>query len=303
MDSESLVARFANINVWKKGDRRAPHKPLLLLITLARLQRRETRLAPYEELERPLRELLRAYGPTRNVQPELPFWWLQSDGLWEIPEVEALHAATRHLKQRGKHKSPKYLRACGARGGLPEDLWTELRSRPGVVNRIVAQLLEDSFPASLHDDILDAVGMPWVVETDRPRRRRDPGFRPTILRIYEHRCAVCGYDGRLGQSDLGLEAAHIKWHAAGGPDRADNGLALCVYHHKALDRGAISLADDHVVLVSQDVHGQSGVEEWLLRYSGQRVRAPIEGHDRPAVPFVRWHRGEVFHEPARAWAV
>jgi uncharacterized protein len=69
------------------------------------------------------------------------------------------------------------------------------------------------------------------------RRRRDPRFREEILRIYERRCAVCGYDGRLGTTDLAIEAAHIKWHAAGGPDAAENGLALCSFHHVALEPG------------------------------------------------------------------
>ena len=42
----------------------------------------------------------------------------------------------------------------------------------------------------------------------------------------------------LDQETLGIEAAHIKWHQAGGPDTEDNGLALCTLHHKRFDRGA-----------------------------------------------------------------
>jgi len=47
-----------------------------------------------------------------------------------------------------------------------------------------------------------------------------------ILRIYEHRRAVCGWDAMLDNTELALEAAHIRWHAAGGTDTADNGLYL-----------------------------------------------------------------------------
>ena len=47
--------------------------------------------------------------------------------------------------------------------------------------------------------------MPYVQVARR--RPRDPAFRDTILRIYEYRCAVCGYDALLGSTDLGIEAA------------------------------------------------------------------------------------------------
>lgn len=64
------------------------------------------------------------------------------------------------------------------------------------------------------------------------KRSRDPNFRNKILRAYKYSCAVCGFNVRLGNNLVGIEAAHIKWHQAGGPDREDNGIALCSMHHK-----------------------------------------------------------------------
>ena len=52
---------------------------------------------------------------------------------------------------------------------------------------------------------------------------------------------------------MGLEAAHIRWFAYGGPDEADNGLALCSFHHHALDRGGITISPELRVLVSQHI--------------------------------------------------
>ena len=43
---------------------------------------------------------------------------------------------------------------------------------------------------------------------------------------YGDRCAVCG-----------VEAAHVMWLQAGGPDDVRNGLVLCALHHAAFDRG------------------------------------------------------------------
>ena len=77
--------------MWKRGGERAPHKPLLLLLALGRVSRGRERLVRYEELEPPLRQLLKRFGPRRRlIGPEFPFWHLQTDGLWEIPERQNL---------------------------------------------------------------------------------------------------------------------------------------------------------------------------------------------------------------------
>jgi len=291
---DALVERFAGITVWKRGGERAPHKPLLLLLALARLQNREPRLIPFAELEKRLARLLADFGPPRKPHPEFPFWHLQSDGLWEIPERAALLADM--ATQPGKHNPRiKAIRAAEAHGGLPKEPYDRLRRRPELINRIVARLLEDNFPQSVHEDLLDAVGMPWTPV----RHPRDPSFRDTILRIYSGRCAVCGYDGQLGYAALGLEAAHVRWHAAGGHDREDNALALCPLHHKALDRGALSLDDNRRVVVSQHVRGSELVDELLIRYAGSSLRPPLAGCLPPALINIQWHRREVFRAPGR----
>lgn len=269
-------------------------------MALARVQRGDDPWMAYEAIEIPLRTLLREFGPPRRSQhPEYPFWWLKSDnGLWTISDLDRLEG----IERTRKNVPPTILRAEHARASLSPEIVAALRQRPALVNRIAVLLLDENFPASLHEDILDAVGMPFVDERLGERAVRDPAFREAILRAYERRCAVCGYDGRLGSSDLGLEAAHVKWHAAGGPDTVDNGLALCVFHHKSFDRGAIGLDDDRCILVSQDVNGQSHVDELILRFSGQPLRVPQEGQPPPAPAFITWHRSEVFRPPPRAVA-
>jgi putative restriction endonuclease len=94
--------------------------------------------------------------------------------------------------------------------------------------------------------------------------------------------------------------AQVTWHAAGGTDTGDNGVALCSFHHKALDRGAIGLDDDRRILVSQHVRGSQGVGEWLLRFIGRPIRPPLQGELAPAAGNIDWHRREVFRKPHRA---
>jgi len=288
---EDVLARFSRIRSWTKGDQRAPHKPLLLLLALARLQRGEPRWISFADVEAQLRDLISDFGPARGtVHPEYPFWRLRSDGVWEVKEAQELES-----KQNASGDLPPTL-LRSAHGGILQELYDSLRVQPALVNSLANQILLDALPASLHDQVLDAVGFPWVT-AGRPLR--DPAFRDEVLRIYERRCAVCGYDGRLGTIGLALEAAHIKWHAAGGPDTPDNGLALCSFHHVALDRGALTIDTDLQLQVSQHAVGQLQFDEYLLRYVGTPLRRPQAGAPLPRAEFLEWHWEWVFRRPKR----
>lgn len=67
-----LKERINNLNIWKKKEQRAPHKPLLLLLALSRLQGGMKRMT-YEETRGALKELLMEFGPPRQCyHPEEP---------------------------------------------------------------------------------------------------------------------------------------------------------------------------------------------------------------------------------------
>ena len=84
MDTEAILNRFDALNIWKQGDQRAPHKPLLVLHALGRWQRGLAEVS-FREAEPDLRGLLREFGPPRKSDhPEQPFWRLQNDGLWVV---------------------------------------------------------------------------------------------------------------------------------------------------------------------------------------------------------------------------
>ena len=98
---------------------------------------------------------------------------------------------------------------------------------------------------------------------------------------------------------MAVEAAHIKWHQAGGPEHEQNGIALCSLHHKLFDRGVFTLDKEMVFQVAENAHGTHGMEEWLLRYHGQEVRNPVQPVYYPESEFINWHVKEVFKGPAR----
>jgi len=296
LTDDEIIRHFSEITVWKARGKRAPHKPLLLLYALARIQRKEDRLVFFEEIEKPLKELLRAFGPPTDPRPYYPFWHLRTSDIWQLPDEKELET---HQDSAGT-VSRRVLLDMRATAGFDALLDRRLRTNPKLVCAITQVILDEHFPNSYHEDILNAVGMPWIQVT--AINARDPGFRKRILRIYEHRCAICGWDARIQNTDLALEAAHIRWHKAGGPDSEDNGLALCSLHHRVFDYGGLCLDDDLRIRVSQDCYGGRETNEMLLRYAGQRIRGPQYGSPCPSPRFLEWHRTQVFRGPVRPTA-
>jgi putative restriction endonuclease len=166
------------------------------------------------------------------------------------------------------------------------------------VSEIAARLLENHFPESIHQDILAEVGLTLGAEK-AATKKRDPQFRQRVLTAYEYRCAVCGFDVRLGSVSIALDAAHIRWHQAGGPDQENNGLALCVLHHKTFDLGAFTVNHDGRLLVSDQAHGTDGFQEALMSRHGKPVRPPQRKEWKPIPSYLDWHAKEVFRGKAR----
>lgn len=292
---------MTRINTWRSGDQRAPHKPLLLLLALGRLLGDEPRLGQFgDQIEPQLRGLLQRFGPPRqSLHPEEPYKRLRADGLWEIPGYDRLPPTA--------SGGPALQALRASAGGLPDQVFQLLRSDPALAVETAQVILGGHFPLSMHADICEAAGIPVAALHDRTRQVRNPGpvrdpqFRHRVLRAYNRRCAVCGYEIRIGDRLLGLDASHIKWHAYGGPDIVPNGLALCMLHHRALDAGALGLEHDGRrdirILISREVSGDDASLGRLLDFRGNFLRPPQREPDSPDPEFVDWHRTQVFREP------
>ena len=289
MEPCKLKQVIQSIRIWQRNGERAPHKPLLLLYALGRLTRGEPRVMSYEQVKEDLRKLLMEFGPYRqSYSPSYPFVRLTNDGIWEISGKETLHTK--------KDWSDRELADNETAGGFTEAVYRLLKSDPQLVREIAEGILSSNFPDTMHEDILAQVGLDLEFEA---KRVRSPDFRLRVLSAYEYRCAVCDFNVRLGDTLVAVEAAHIKWYQAGGPDSIENGIALCSLHHKLFDRGVFTISVKMIIKVAENAHGTHGMEEWLMRYHGQEVRKPQRPDYYPQGDFVDWHVREVFRGPAR----
>ncbi|MBL8680154.1 MAG: hypothetical protein JNK05_13345 [Myxococcales bacterium] len=229
--------------------------------------------------------------PGRRAQPEYPFWWLQSDDLWEVEGAEG-------AEKRQGHADPKLseLRRVNAKGGFLQEVYDLLTVQPELVVAAARQLLDDHFPPSLHEDLAEAVHLALRRGFVSQGPARDPEFRDAVLNAYAHRCAVCDFDGSLGDRSVGLEAAHVQWFAFGGPSTVANGLGLCALHHKLFDLGVLGISTARELLISSRVAGSAAVAH-LTALRGRPLR-PRTGFPEIGDAFIAWHAAQVFKAPA-----
>jgi len=295
--AEDWLGRVAAVRKWSRGDTRAPHKPLLLLFALGRLQQ-QGRNEPiaYTDAEESLSHLLAEFGPPHRTTPAYPFVRLAADGLWRLTTASG----------EPVEDQPAALRRAEAKGELEPEFASALLKDPLLLVRVARFLLESEFPESLQMPLAEQVGLDLddaelarVVPIEEHRHRRT-SFRDEVLVAYEYRCAMCGYEGRIGGEAVGLEAAHVQWWAYGGPDEIANGLALCSMHHLLFDRGVIGVNDRRTVVVSRHFIGHDEASRMVVfELLSRPLRPPQPGLPAVAPTHISWHQEQVFRGPAR----
>lgn len=267
----------------KRFDVRAPNKPLLLLYALGQFMKGH-KLIPYESTHPKLRELLIEYGPPvkNDVTTEDPFVRLKNDGLWRVtPDIDHRKISRKVLKELNVH------------GGFTDQILDLFENEPSIIQEVAGALLERNFPKTYHDELLAKVGLDIGV---RIYRKRDSTFRRKVLEAYEEQCAVCGFQAKVNDSVVGVEAAHIKWHQAYGPDTEENGLALCSLHHKLFDKGIFTVRPDRKIEVSQLAIGSGMFKEMVTDFHQKNIRTPSSHLYLPNKEFTDWHIQEVYKE-------
>ena len=291
MSEGGALEQLTALRQYQGDGKRAPHKPLLVLLALGQLASTGTSAMPWSLVQSRLGDLLAEFGTASNSSVSsaaYPFTRLRSDGVWQLSrEVPNDDVGPLNSEPIDGHFTP--------------EIEAELLESSEVLNAVARSLVESQFPLTIAPDVLTAVGLdPDIVLTSQPTtvsagesRKRDANWRRQIVAAWDRSCAFCGYDGALLGAPVGIEAAHIRWFNFGGPDSLDNGLALCSLHHKLLDRGAIGLDESGVILVSDAFSAVGDVGRSVYSLHRRELR-PRPGTELPAAEHLLWHRQEVF---------
>lgn len=291
MPGPDILKAFSAVRSGFRGGQRLPHKPLLLLLALGRWANGDRAPLRYADIEEKLLSLIRTYGPEGSGNPQEPFWRLRKDGLWELGGTEHL-AAPAAVSPPAVTELRRWVT-----GQFSEGVRKALATNPALVSQFAHVLLDANFPPSLHPDIAAEVGLdlsqaaPAAAVVTRTKAR-DPNFRDRVLKAYGDQCAVCGIRMQILRAPLGLEAAHVRWVAFGGPDDVTNGIALCALHHKAFDLGAFTIEPGGRLLISEYLTGDGA--DVLLGHESLHLRRTNVAADRPEPRHLEWHRGKVF---------
>lgn len=292
----------------------APHKPFLLLSIMDHFAQGLIQ----ENFVKPSFELLETFNsywqalmlPGSKGNMAYPFPRLQNDGIFELlPNPES----TREINIESISSMKRLREVClGAR--LEDDLFfllgqasTREQLRAAIINHYFAQEIR---PAVVECGDVNVKAFEYSQELLKVSEKtpyfgfheesgvnikiRDQGFRRAIVRLYEHRCALCGIRMLTPEGHTVVEAAHIKPWSESHDDSPTNGMSLCRLCHWSFDEGLMSVGRNYEVLVSKRVATENNYPGHIFTLSERVIFKPKDEAYWPAQENLSFHRNTKF---------
>lgn len=139
-----------------------------------------------------------------------------------------------------------------------------------------------------------AIFFPEVSKPKNKEKVRDQGFRKAIVRLYTHRCALCGIKMLTAEGHTAVDAAHIRPWSESQDDHPTNGMALCKLCHWSFDEGLMSVDRHYRVLISPSVKQDPNLPGHMLTLSEGPIFKPQESQFWPDLENFKWHRQQRF---------
>ena len=295
---------------------RAPHKPLLLLAIFDRFAE-GAYSANLIEFDDDLSELFTIYWalvdpPSVRGNVAMPLYHLKSDSFWHLLPREGHED---RLKHGGKIHSIRKLRETVYGAKLDDDLYADLQHQeardtlrtviintyfaPELRHRLIQQgkINLDSYFYS--QDLLAKVKGLTIKETVVSNQQfavRDQGFKRTIRRIYDHRCALCGIRVKTSDGHTAVVGAHIIPWSVSHNDDPRNGLSLCRLCHWTFDEGLITVNTDYIVRTSPQLNSLGNMSAHLAPLNQRSMIRPDDPDYLPASDSLSWHMKKVFRQ-------
>ncbi len=295
---QSLIDKISNLKVWKKKGLRAPHKPFLILLTLASIQQGKERLILFKDIEPPLKKMLEQFG-NKYARAEFPFYYLQNDGFWEVFGGETV-IGSGYAQPVPKHRN--LLIDGGYRGGFTEEIYRMLRNErykmlrneSDLLIQVAQHTLDKFFDNSLHKSIVKSAGL--NMEIAPPEDVMDPEFREEVLNAYKRMCCICRFDSLFNKQINSLEVAYIHWPNDGGVIEINNSVALCTNHYDAFNYGVFTIDDKYRILVTRRFRGVENMKQVVNNYNTKHIILPPRKLLHPASESLIWHHDNVFRK-------
>jgi putative restriction endonuclease len=317
---EDYLNKFSHLRTDKHRNRypaftryRAPHKPFLMLsimdlIALGRIA--ENFIEPSFELVQTWNDYWSAIMPVghRSTMAH-PFPRLKTDGFWHLVANPGFDASADY-----NVTSMIKCREIYAGASLDDELFQYLCS-PETRERLRSVLIRTYFIAEVQPavweqgvvnvgsyeyekELLISVKEPgFHIEDsgdDKKRRIRDQGFRKAIVRLYDHRCALCGIRMLTAEGHTVVEAAHIVPWSESHDDLPSNGLCLCRLCHWSFDKGLMGVGKRYEVLVSDRVRTDQNIPGHVLTLQDRPIFKPDEDRFWPGRDNLQKHRKKCF---------
>jgi len=295
--------------------KRAPHKPLLLLCVIDLFSQGQV-LSNLIEITPELGSLFAAYWakvmpPERRGNLALPFFHLRSEGFWHLLPQPGQEGALDAIRQVDTLSQLKKL-VIGAR--LDDDLY-ELLAGTEARDVLRTTLIQTYFAPEVHPRLLEQGEINFqafqysqqLIEQARNQPKqaseeaadyqpavRSQGFRSAVVRIYDHRCAFCGVRMLTSDGHTAVEAAHIIPWGISHNDDLHNGLALCGLCHWTFDKGLLAVSPKYLVLLSSELRFTQNVPGHLLTLEHRPIIGPTEQDLWPSLDAIDWQRRNVY---------
>ena len=307
------INEFRNLRI-DRAHGNAPHQPVLLLTIIEMIEQEQIETNKIPPSPHLVEKFLKYWNciTNRKPNPALPFFHLKSRSFWHHhpnPGYEKV------LEVVSQIKTFPQLRKIISHASLDQELFTLLNQPlerevlrktlidkylPDRMDEIQSVISEEQQISGFSKELLDYVQHDFSIELEEPieseKKIREPGFRRTIMRIYDYTCAVCELQILTLNGESVTEAAHIIPFTKSNNDDVRNGISLCKLHHWAFDRYLFSVDEAYSVIVSELFSEQGPSEFQLSTLDGKGILLPNRNELYPAQEALAWHRKKLLDQ-------
>ena len=297
---ENFIEWYENLNKNKTANTYKPHKPLTVIFALNHLLNGH-RWIEYNRDKNRLNEFIELFISSK-ANCLYPLWRLRNDNkiysYWKVLPDEGF------IENKSGDISASQAESLNLKAGFSDDIYSWLYLNPQIAQFLIGEIIEDNFPETLEEEILNFLGIdetpPLIVDREsitRTVRRphKDPNFPKKVMQAYDYRCSFCELKIYHNHRPFPMEAAHIKWKARGGECIESNGLSLCPTHHYTFDKGIWSLNSNLEIILNPNVMIDKETDRFFLGFEGKSIiKRLMDPKFSPSEEFVDWHRRNIF---------